>query len=98
TVDIGHHEIEKHQRHLFAARGEQKIERGSATRCRHRDESEPRNGGFEQTPLNRIVVDNQYGLSHGYPSREGHCGARTVKTCLRAYRTATGRASCLTGD
>ena len=72
AVHIRHHQIEKHERNLIAARTREKIECGLSTGRGHNRHARARDGGLEQTALHGIVVNDEDCLRHVLPVPFAH--------------------------
>ena len=64
SANVGHHQIEQHERDLVAARTVDQVERGAAAGRGDDLHARARDRGFEQAALHRIVIDNKNCLRH----------------------------------
>ncbi len=64
AAHVGHHEIEQHETDLLALQAVEQVERGRAAGRGDDVHARARDRGFQQTALDRIVVDNENSLRH----------------------------------
>ena len=64
AVDVGHDEIKQDQRDLVAFGAADEIERRAAAGGGDHGHAGTADGGFQQAPLHRIVIDDENSLGH----------------------------------